>query len=124
MSYRSYNNKTLNNNWFEDRFAPAQESQKYPEERIIREKEDAISCLGAAGIPKPLSTWGYVKKWNTTGVIPDDGFREMYTISKTEMPDPAKIKEKLQKPPAIYEQNGAIKSVINKNTISNLTHNE
>mmetsp|Transcript_10587 Transcript_10587/g.10605 ORF Transcript_10587/g.10605 Transcript_10587/m.10605 type:complete len:230 (-) Transcript_10587:44-733(-) len=49
----------------------------------------------------------------------------MYPISKTEMPDPAKVKEKFQKPPSIYDPaTGATRPLINKNTISSLTHNE
>jgi hypothetical protein len=36
----------------------------------------------------PLGRMNRVYKWDTNGVVPDDGFREMYSINKTEMLNP------------------------------------
>lgn len=123
MSDAGYNHKTLVGNWYEEKLAPVQESKKYPEERVNRGHEDAISTLTASGIPKPLGSINRLKKWNTSGVIPDDGFRDMYTIQRTEIPDPYKRKTELQKPPPHLEPTtGESKTIINKDNIARLTH--
>jgi hypothetical protein len=123
MSDAGYTHKTLVGNWYEESLAPVQESKKYPDERINRGHEDAISTLTASGIPKPLGCINRMKKWNTSGVIPDDGFRDMYTIHRTEIPDPYRKKAELQKPPPHLEQaTGESKTIINKDNIARLTH--
>ncbi|OMJ72777.1 hypothetical protein SteCoe_28695 [Stentor coeruleus] len=124
MSYRAYNNKTLVQNWYEDRLAPPQVSKLYPSEMTVREKEDSISCLTSAGVPKALNTLKRQQKWNTAGVIPDDGFREMYTVNKTEIPDPQKTKEEVSKPPVLYDINGKTQQTMQKSNIISLTHIE
>ena len=124
MSYRSYNNKTLVQNWYEDRLAPSQVSKLYPSEMVTREKEESISCLTAAGIPKALNIWKRQQKWNTTGVVPDDGFREMYTINKTEIPDPQDVKKQVSKVPQHLDASGATHLSIQKGNITSLTHVE
>lgn len=122
MSYRPYTNKTLIQNWYEDRLAPAQVSKLYPNELIAREKEDSISCLTAAGVPKPLGVLKRQQKWNTAGVVPDDGFREMYTIKTVEMPNPIDTKNEFQKPPSHLDSEGATHLTIQKSNITSLTH--
>lgn len=124
MSYRSYNNKTLVQNWYEDRMAPAQVSLLYPSEMVVRVKENSISCLTSAGVPKALNTLKRQQKWNTAGVIPDDGFREMYTVNKTEILDPQKTKEEVSKAPLLYDSLGKTQSIVQKNNIASLIHVE
>jgi hypothetical protein len=124
MSYRAYNNKTLVQNWYEDRLAPPQVSKLYPSEMTVREKEDSISCLTSAGVPKALNALKRQQKWNTAGVIPDDGFREMYTVNKTEIPDPQKTKEEVSKPPGLYDSMGKTQQTMQKSNIISLTHVE
>lgn len=124
MSYRSYTNKTLIQNWYEDRYAPAQPSKLYPDETAARPKEEAISCLTAAGVPKALNVLKRQQKWNTAGVIPDDGYREMYTINKTEISDPIKTKTEASKPPNHMDEKGNTHMPIQKQNITQLTHVE
>jgi hypothetical protein len=124
MSYLAYSNKTLVQNWYEDRLAPSQPSKQYPSELVTRQKEESISCLTAAGVPKPLSIWRRQQKWDTTGVVPDDGFREMYTIHKTEMPDPGQTREEVSRPPGHLDEAGRPQAVLQKANITSLTHVE
>jgi hypothetical protein len=124
MSYRSYTNKTLIQNWYEDRHAPAQPSKLYPTETAARAKEEAISCLTAAGVPKALNVLKRQQKWNTAGVIPDDGYRDMYTINKTEIPDPKKTKQEISKPPGHMDREGNTYQSLQKQNITHLTHTE
>jgi len=122
MAFATYSNKTLEKNWYEDRWAPQQDVQKYPHERVLREHEDAISSLHATGIAKPLGCIKRMKKWNTAGVVPDDGFREAYTIQRTEFPDPRAVSAVINKrPPNLDQTSGATKKVINAENIAALT---
>ena len=100
MSYKKFSNRTLEGNWFEDRFAPPQVSQQCPDAKDLRDKDPALSWLGSAGVPKPLNTIKRVKKWNTEGVIPNDNFHEVLTTTKADISHPHKLKTQLQKPPA------------------------
>jgi hypothetical protein len=61
-------------NWFEDRLQPVQPYEAHPEQKILREKENAINCLTSTGIPKPLASITRRPKQVTAGIIPDDGF--------------------------------------------------
>ena len=124
MSYRSYKNKTLIQNWYEDRLAPAQVSKLYPNEMAAREKEESISCLTAAGVPKALNIWKRQQKWNTVGIVPDDGFREMYTINKTEILNPQDTRNQISKLPSHLDSSGNTQLSIQKNNITHLTHVE
>jgi hypothetical protein len=124
MTYRSYKNKTLVQNWYEDRLAPDQPSKLYPTETQAREKEDSISCLTSAGVPKALNVLKRQQKWDTTGVIPDDGFREMYTTQKTELLDPEETKNKYQKPPGHLDSEGLAYNTVQKSNFTTLTHTE
>ncbi len=123
MALRSFSNKTLNGNWYEDRWAPPQASQMYPQDRSLRPHEEAISTLSASGLPQPLEVIKRLPKWNTTGVIPDDGYREDYTVNKTEIPNPAAVREVLHKRPALVDQaTGATKPLLAQQNFTELTH--
>lgn len=123
MALRTFSNKTLNGNWYEDRWAPPQPSQLYPQDRSKREHEAAISTLSASGLPQPLEVINRIPKWNTTGVIPDDGYREDYTINKTEIPNPTAVRKVLQKRPGLVDQKtGATQPVLTQQNITQLTH--
>jgi len=120
---RSYKNKTLVGNWYEDRFAPQQLPINEYGVRKQRESEPAISCLGSAGVPKPLGAIRRQPKWDTSGVIPNDGFNEVHTMTKTQIVNPEKVKATLQKRPSHVDQGtGQFKRVINKDNIAALTH--
>jgi hypothetical protein len=80
-----YSKTTLNGNWLEERFAPEQPQQKYTQERYLRNEEEALNGFNASGIPHGLGRLNRIYKWDTAGVIPDDGFREMYTTKATEI---------------------------------------
>lgn len=124
MTYRSYTNKTLIQNWYEDRHAPPQASQLYPLETAARCKEESISCLTSAGVPKALNVLKRQQKWNTAGVIPDDGFRDMYTTNQTEISNPVKTKQDLSKPPSHLNECGQTCQSLQKQNITNLTDTE
>ena len=86
----------LNDNWYEDRLAPEQPLRTKPEEKFMRNSEPDINCLNANGIPAPLKRIKRNHKWDTTDVIPNDGYKETVTINKTEIvhPDKNRINEK------------------------------
>lgn len=122
MAFATYSNKTLEKNWYEDRWAPQQDVQKYPHERVLRQHEEALSSLHAIGIAKPLGCIKRMKKWNTAGVVPDDGFREAYTIQRSEFPDPRSVSAVINKRPANLDQtSGNTKKIINADNIAALT---
>jgi hypothetical protein len=122
MAFATYSNRTLEKNWYEDRWAPPQDVQKYPHERVLRAPEEAVSSLNATGIAKPLGCIKRMKKWNTAGVIPDDGYREDYTIQRSEFPDPRSVSAVINKrPPNLDQTSGATQKIINADNIAALT---
>ena len=123
MALRTFSNKTLNGNWYEDRWAPPQSSLLYPADRSVRTHETAISTLNASGLPQPLEVIKRLPKWDTTGVIPDDGYREDYTINRTEIPNPASVRSVLQKRPDLVDPaTGQTKPLLTQQNIAELTH--
>jgi hypothetical protein len=44
----------------------------------MREKETDINCLTSSGLPKPLGCIHRLPKHDTAGIIPDDGFVNIY----------------------------------------------
>lgn len=76
-----FSNKTLNENWYEERLAIEQTYQKKPDLKIKRAKESDINCLTSSGLPAPLGTFHRKPKQETFGLIPDDGFRELKTTN-------------------------------------------
>ena len=87
-----YSKGTLNDNWYEDRSAPDQLLRTKPEEKFMRPAEPDINCLTANGIPAPLKRIKRNHKWDTKNIIPDDGYKELKTINKTELPHPDKMR--------------------------------
>lgn len=85
-----YSTGVLNYNWYEDRIAPEQPLRTKPDEKFMRSVEPDINCLTANGIPAPLKRIKRNHKWNTKDVIPNDGYKEMQTINKTEIGHPSK----------------------------------
>jgi len=80
----------LNGNWYENRQAIPQVHQLKPDLKIKREKEPDLNCLSSSGLPAPLGAIKRKPKQETTGLIPDDGFRELKTINQTHTVDPKK----------------------------------
>lgn len=106
-----FSNKTLNENWFEDRLKIPQTHELNPDQKVIRPKEQDLNCLTSTGLAKPLGRIDRKPKQETFGLIPDDGFRELKTIKDTEMPNPSVHRAK-QKP---------VKNMINKYNIAELS---
>ena len=111
-----YKAATLHGNWNEQRYAPDQPQAKYNEERFKREPDLAITCLTSSGIPMPLPRRNRVYKWDSKDLIPDDGFREMYTINKTEIQHPERV---IRRNPSPNSTCGP--KMINKRNLSLLT---
>ena len=106
---------TLNDNWYEQRIAPAQPLQTKPEEKSMRKVEPDISLLNANGVPAPLKRIKRNHPWNTKDIIPDDGYKEMQTINKTELKHPDKVKvEEKQKLRMINKYNIAELSLVDR----------
>mmetsp|Transcript_24603 Transcript_24603/g.28974 ORF Transcript_24603/g.28974 Transcript_24603/m.28974 type:complete len:80 (-) Transcript_24603:729-968(-) len=76
-----FSNRTLNENWYEQRLAIEQPYQRDPEKRIKREREPDINCLTSSGLPAPLGSINRKPKQETFCLIPDDGFRELKTTN-------------------------------------------
>jgi hypothetical protein len=93
-----YSKSTLNGNWLEERDAPSQSSVKYQSERFRREEEEALNSYNASGVPHALGRLNRVYKWDTQGVIPDDGYREMYTTKNTEIMRPDSVRKTNPRP--------------------------
>lgn len=91
-----YSKGVLNNNWYEDRNAPEQPLQSKPDEKFMREIEPDINCLNANGVPAPLKRIKRNHKWDTKDVIPNDGYKELKTINKTELQNPEKSRVREQ----------------------------
>ena len=87
-----YSQGVLNDNWYEDRLAPDQPLRSKPEEKMMRNVEPDINWLNANGVPAPLKRIKRNHKWNTKDVIPNDGYKELRTINKTEIIHPDKVK--------------------------------
>lgn len=87
-----YSRGVLNDNWYEDREAPDQPLRTKPEEKHMREVEPDINCLNANGVPAPLKRIKRNHPWNTRDVIPNDGYKELQTINKTEIQHPNKLR--------------------------------
>jgi hypothetical protein len=85
-----YSTGVLNDNWYEDRIAPEQPLKTRPEEKFMRAQEPDINSLTANGIPAPLKRIKRNHKWDTRDVIPNDGYKELQTINKTEIQHPNK----------------------------------
>lgn len=82
-----YSSKTLQGNWFESRFSPSQPCYDTPEDRDRRRGDSALVWLGSNGLPKPLNSINRFKKWNTAGVVPNDGFPPAYATTKDATPN-------------------------------------
>ena len=95
---QSYSKGTLNGNWLEERWAPEQACRKYNDERFKRGEEEALNSYNASGVPHALGRINRTYKWDTNGIIADDGFREMYTIKNTEMQHPERVRETNPRP--------------------------
>jgi hypothetical protein len=106
-----FSNKTLNENWMEDRLKIQQAHEADPSKKVIRPKEVDLNCLTSTGLAKPLGRIDRKPKQETFGLVPDDGFRELKTIKNTEMPNPA-VHKAQQKP---------ILGMINKYNIAELS---
>lgn len=85
-----YSRGVLNDNWYEDRLAPDQPLRTRPDEKQMRQVEPDINCLNANGVPAPLKRIKRNHKWDTRDVIPNDGYKELKTINKTEIQHPEK----------------------------------
>ena len=94
---QGYDKKTLIGNWYEERWAPEQQAVKYRDERIKREKENSISFLGQTG-NLVMPSVKRVHKWDTSGIISDDGYRELNTTNKTEIQHPSQHNPPNRKP--------------------------
>lgn len=92
-----YTRGNLNDNWYEDRLAPEQPLRTKPDEKSMRTVEPDISLLNANGVPAPLKRIKRNHKWDTRDVIPNDGYKELNTINRTELSNPEK-KRVLEKP--------------------------
>lgn len=106
-----YSQGVLNDNWYEDRIAPEQPLRTKPDEKFMRASEPDINCLTANGIPAPLKRIKRNHKWDTRDVIPNDGYKEMKTVNKTEILHPNK--NKIQERPTLR--------MINKYNIAELS---
>jgi hypothetical protein len=91
-----YSKGILNDNWYEQRDAPDQPLQSKPDEKFMRHSEPDINCLNANGVPAPLKRIKRNHKWNTNDVIPNDGYKELQTINKTELMNPEKLRVREQ----------------------------
>lgn len=89
MALQGFSKKTLNGNWYEQRLAIEQTYQRKPDMKLKREKEPDINCLSSSGLPAPLGSIYRKPKQETTGLIPDDGFRELKTTAQQEIQKPA-----------------------------------
>jgi hypothetical protein len=85
-----YTHGVLNDNWYEERKAPEQPLKSKPEEKFMREVEPDINCLNAYGVPAPLKRIKRNHQWDTRDVIPNDGYKELNTINRTEIANPEK----------------------------------
>jgi len=72
-----FSNTTLNDNWYENRLLKPQVHQTKPDIRIKRVKEADLNCLTSSGLPAPLNCYNRKPKQDTSGLICDDGFREL-----------------------------------------------
>jgi hypothetical protein len=106
-----YSRGVLNDNWYEDNKAPEQPLRSKPGEKFMRTVEPDINCLTSNGIPAPLKRIKRNHKWDTSDVIPNDGYKEMQTINKTEICNPAK--NRIQEAPKLR--------MINKYNIAELS---
>ena len=95
---QSYSKGTLNGNWLEERWAPDQACRKYNDERFKRHDEEALNSYDASGVPHALGRINRTYKWDTNGVVADDGFREMYTINNTEIQNPERVRQTNPRP--------------------------
>lgn len=87
-----FSSGVLNDNWYEQRIAPEQKLQTKPDEKLMRNVEPDINMLGANGVPAPLKRIKRNHPWDTKDIIPNDGFKEMKSINKTELVHPDKVK--------------------------------
>lgn len=100
-----YSNGTLNDNWYEDKEAPTQQMKKDPEFRNMREREPAIVPNGHS---KPLGRLKRLHNWDTSNIIPDDGFKEITSLTKTDFGEP-NDKRTVEKPtPKMINDIGAM----------------
>ena len=110
-----YSKGVLNDNWYEQRIAPEQLLQTKPEIKTMRKVEADINMLNANGVPAPLKRIKRNHPWDTKDVIPNDGYKELNTINKTELahPDKVKVNEK-KKLRMINKYNIAELSLVNR----------
>jgi len=92
-----FSNKTLNENWYEERLYIEQTYQKKPDLKIKRTKEPDINCLSSSGLPAPLNTINRKPKQETAHLICDDGFRELKTTNQQDIRNP-KVHVRKEKP--------------------------
>eukprot|EP00357_Protocruzia_adherens_P007570 CAMPEP_0114988900 /NCGR_PEP_ID=MMETSP0216-20121206/9881_1 /TAXON_ID=223996 /ORGANISM="Protocruzia adherens, Strain Boccale" /LENGTH=284 /DNA_ID=CAMNT_0002351783 /DNA_START=35 /DNA_END=889 /DNA_ORIENTATION=+ len=114
MATNGYQSKTLVGNWYEQRLDVAQPFKEYPEEKKVRENEaGSITCLNANGLPMNLGRIKRHNAWNTKAVIADDGYRDLDTVARSEIPDPSKNTS--------YNPARKTKLMINKDNIAELS---
>merc|ERR1712146_380067 len=82
MTETGFSRKTLQGNWYEERFAPVQKVKEQPGFRQIREKDPAISYISKNNMLAPLTSIGRAHHWDTKACVLDAGFREYKTTNK------------------------------------------